>query len=233
MGKRKRLRIALSGDTGRMGLCLQNVIGKSPVFELSARANRGLSPENWQAPGIDGVVDFSLPKLFSQSLKWAVQNRKPFVSGTTGLSAAQKRALKTAGKSVPVFYSENMSGGVFLLGKWLSELFDGSARILIEDIHHKGKIDRPSGTALRLKRALPDFLQDRTKIKSLRQGDEFGTHRVVAQSRNETLVLEHRALNRELFAHGALQALVFVLKKRPGLYSPLDIYRRVPLPPLP
>ena len=227
------IRIALSGDRGRMGLSLQELIEKSSALQMIARANRELSPNSWPAYKIDGVVDFSLPELFSQSLKWAVAHKKPFVSGTTGLSARQKSSLKTAGQTIPVFYSENMSGGIFLLSSWMAELFDSSAHVLIEDIHHKGKLDRPSGTALRLKRALPAFLHKKTKIKSLRKGNEFGTHRLIIQSQEETLTLEHKALNRKLFARGALQALLFIMNKTAGLYGPAELWRGGRLSALP
>lgn len=230
---KKLIRIALSGDRGRMGLSLQELIKKSTLLQVIARANRELSPNRWLPHEIDGVVDFSLPELFVQSLKWAVCHQKPFVSGTTGLSTKQKHSLKTASNTIPIFYSENMSGGIFLLTEWLSDLFDSSAHVFIEDIHHKNKIDQPSGTALRLKCALPLFLRKKAKIKSLRKGNAFGTHRLIVQSQEETLTLEHKALNRKLFARGALQALLFIMKQAPGFYGPADLWRGGRLAALP
>ena len=235
MGRKRNkiIQIALSGDRGRMGKSLKGLIKKSFFMQLTAGANRDNSPKNWKASQIDAVIDFSLPDLFVQSLKWSVQNKKPFISGTTGLNLSQKRALKKAGKTIPVFYGENMSGGVFLLTEWLKDLFNGEVKILIEDIHHKNKKDKPSGTALRLKRSLPSFLKEKIKIKSLRRGKEFGTHRVLIKSSEELLVLEHKAFNRELFAKGALQALFFVLKKKKGFYEPFHLYGCGKLSPLP
>lgn len=227
------IRIALSGDRGRMGKSLKKLIKKSRSMKVTAKANRTNPPENWQASQIDGVIDFSLPDLFIKSLEWSVRNKKPFVSGTTGLSSSQKKALKTAGKTIPVFYGENMSGGIFLLTQWLANLFNEKVQILIEDIHHKGKKDKPSGTALRLGRHLPSFLRKKVKIKSVRKGKEFGTHRILVKGSEEVLLLEHRALNRELFAKGALQALFFILKKKKGYYEPSDLYGHGKLPPLP
>ena len=230
---KKRIRIALSGDRGRMGKSLKRLIEKSKALKVSAKANRDLSPKHWTASQIEGVIDFSLPELFSQSLKWAAQNKKPFVSGTTGLSPSQKKALKRASKKIPVFYGENMSGGVFLLTKWLQDLVHKEVKIVIEDIHHRHKKDKPSGTALKLEKSLPFFLRKKTKIKSLRKGKEFGTHRVLIQSSEEILSLTHQALNRDLFAKGALQALLFLLKKKKGYYEPSDLYLQKNLPPLP
>lgn len=220
--RKKLIRAALSGDRGKMGKSLKKLIKKSGLIEATAGANTENSPKKWPAGKIDGVIDFSLPPLFSQSLAWALKNKKPFVSGTTGLSARQKRALKKASQSIPVFYGENMSGGLFLLTQWLKGLFDAS--VLIEDIHHKNKKDRPSGTALRLKNSLPVFLKDKARIKSYRRGKEFGTHRLTIKTGEEILILEHQALSRELFAKGALRALLFILKKKKGYYGPSDLY---------
>ena len=218
------IRIALSGDRGRMGQSLQKLIKKSSFMKVTNRANTSFSPKNWTAHQIDGVIDFSLPELFKQSLSWATQNKKAFVSGTTGLSSYERGLLKKASQQIPVFYSENMSRGIFLIKKWLKDLLDKDSQILIEDIHHKGKKDKPSGTALSLKKSLPDGSKERVKIKSFRRGKEFGTHRILIQNQREILLLEHKALNRELFAKGALQALAFILKKKKGYYSPADLF---------
>ena len=226
------IRIALSGDRGRVGKCLKKLIKKSSSLKVTAGANRDISPKSWKASQVDAVIDFSLPDLFAQSLNWAVQNKKPFVSGTTGLKLSHKKALKTASKKIPVFYGENMSGGIFLLTNWLKNLFNEKVQVLIEDIHHKNKKDKPSGTALRLKKNLPVFLREKAKIKSIRKGKEFGTHRISIKSSEECLLLEHRALNRELFAKGALQALLFILKKKTGYYESSDLYLQGKLPPL-
>ncbi len=224
--QKKTIRIALSGDRGRMGKSLSRLIKEKPFMQVTAGANKTRAPESWPTGQIDGVIDFSLPELFSQSLDWAFQHKKAFVSGTTGLSSSQKNSLKSAGKKIPVFYSENMSGGIFLLSRWLKDIFYEEFKVRIEDIHHKDKKDKPSGTALRLKESLPRFLKNKAKIQSLRQAQEFGTHRVFLQSAEEILILEHQALNRELFAKGALQALLFILKKKKGFYSLSDLYQQ-------
>ena len=231
--QKRKIQIALSGDRGQMGKSLKKLIKKSSVMGCTAKANRKLSTKNWKASQIDAVIDFSLPQLFTQSLNWCVKNKKAFVSGTTGLSSQQKQALKTASKKIPVFYGENMSGGIFLLSQWAKDLFNEQVQVLIEDIHHKKKKDKPSGTALKLEKSLPQFLKKKTKIKSFRKGKEFGTHRLLIKSSEEILLLEHKALNRELFAKGALQALLFILKKSKGYYEPEDLYRQRKLAPLP
>ena len=220
------IHIALSGDSGRMGESLKKLIKKSQLMKVTATANKNSSVKNWQAKDIDAVIDFSLPPLFSQSLAWAVTHKKAFVSGTTGLNSRQKQNLKKASQSIPVFYAENMSRGIFFLSQWLKDLTNQKVKISLEDIHHKNKKDKPSGTALRLKKSLPLLLQKQMKIKSLRKGQSFGTHRLTVKSPEEVLILEHQALNRELFSKGALQALDFILKKKKGYYTPSQLYRQ-------
>lgn len=222
--KQKMIRIALSGDRGRMGRSLKKIIKRSPILKVTAQANRTLSPKSWRAEDIDAVIDFSLPDLFSKSLNWALKNKKAFVSGTTGLNSYHKKALKKAAQKIPIFYEENMSGGIFLLSHWLKDLFNKELSITIEDIHHKNKKDKPSGTALKLKNSLPSFLKSQAQIKSFRKGRHFGTHRLLIKSSEEILILEHQALNRDLFSKGALQALLFILKKKKGYYRADDLY---------
>ena len=170
------------------------------------------------------MIDFSAPAFYSLSLAWAVQNKKAFVSGTTGLNLKQKQELKKASKKIPVFYSENMSPGIFLMSQWIQALFNPELKILLEDLHHKEKKDKPSGTALRLKNNLPAFLHQNLKIKSYRRGKEFGTHRLTLKNKEEILTLEHKALNREVFSKGALHALLFILNKKPAYYSLNQLY---------
>ena len=98
------------------------------------------------------------------------------------------------------------------------------ARLLLEDIHHKNKKDKPSGTALKLQRSFPPFAQKILKIKSVRTGEEFGTHRICFKTAEEEVLLEHKALSRKLFAGGALKALKWLVKKPPGLYCFDDLY---------
>ena len=216
--------IGLSGSSGKMGVSLQKLIKKSPLLKLTAKAHTKSCFNYWKDKQIDGVIDFSAPSFCSISLAWAVEHKKAFVSGTTGLNSKQEQELKKASKKIPVFYSENMSPGIFLMSQWLNTLFNPELKILLEDLHHKNKKDQPSGTALRLKNNLPSFLHKNLKIKSYRRGKEFGTHRLTLKNKEEILTLEHKALNRELFSKGALQALLFILNKKPGYYMLNQLY---------
>lgn len=229
---KKTTHIALSGSNGRMGNSLQKLIRKSPRLKLTAKAHTKSCFKKWEATKIDGVIDFSAPAFCSLSLAWAVQHKKAFVSGTTGLNSKQKQEIKKASKKIPVFYSENMSPGIFLMSQWLKTLFNPELKILLEDLHHKDKKDKPSGTALRLKNNLPPFLHQNLKIKSFRRGKEFGTHRLTLKNKEEVLTLEHKALNRELFSKGALHALLFLLNKKRGYYDLKQLYTQKKLSPL-
>jgi len=208
-----------------MGHAVRKLVKKrNSDFVLSASAPPVSAFDNWNEKKISGVVDFSAPDLFSVALRWCLENGKPFVSGTTALSGAQKRLLKTASKTIPVFYEENMSWGIWQIKSWIRNLSRYTSDILLEDIHHKNKKDKPSGTALKLQRNFPSFAQRKLKIKSIRKGREFGTHRIVFRGPEELVVLEHKALSRCLFAGGALRALQWVIKQPPGFYSFEDIY---------
>ena len=232
--KNQTIKIALSGASGRMGQAVKALIKKRnsgwalvsafPVSsvlgeeELGAKEIRSYL-NHWEPKKIQGVIDFSSPVLFREVLKWCVKNQKPFVSGTTGLSVSEKLALKRASQKIPVFYEQNMSWGIYQIKKWLESLSKTSYEITLTDIHHKHKKDRPSGTALKLKKHFPSWAEKSLKIKSLRKGDVFGTHNIVFKGKEECVSLEHRALSRKLFAGGALRALKWLILKPPGFYS--------------
>lgn len=172
----------------------------------------------------DVVIDFSLPEVTAALAKDCAASGIPLVSGVTGLSDGERRALEEAAKHVPVLYSANMSIGIQLLSQALSALKGAEGfDISIEEVHHRHKRDRPSGTAL----LLADELKIRTgrtasEIVSLRGGGVLGEHRVLALSDSETLVFEHTALNRAVFARGACRAARWILGRSPGLYSLRD-----------
>ena len=223
-----KINVALSGASGRMGQAVAQLIKKkNSGFSLVATVGFFSSFKKWEKKKIKGVIDFSAPELFSLTLKWCLENKKPFVSGTTALNSLQKNSLKKASKKIPVFYEENMSWGIWQINRWINTLSKpASEKILLEDIHHKNKKDKPSGTALKLKRHFPPYAQKVLKIKSIRKADVFGTHRIYFKNKQEEVVLEHKALSRQLFAEGSLKALKWLIRKPPGLYSFDDLYRK-------
>jgi len=191
----------------------------------------------------DVVIDFSSPAAGMSHAKYAAATGKALVIGTTGLDAKQMAALKEAAKKTAIVWAPNMSIGVNLLLRLVKE----TARQLGEDydleileMHHRHKIDAPSGTALALGRAAAegrgvDLAKKSRKsaagprksgeigFVSLRGGDEVGFHRVMFAGPGEILELSHRATSRRVFARGALRAALWAAKQKPGFYSMADV----------
>ena len=155
----KNIGVGLSGAGGRMGRAVKSLIRKkNSGFSLLATAPvPGF--EGWDPKPLSGVIDFSGPGLFDEALNWCLKQKKPFVSGTTALSPLQKGALLRAGKKIPVFYEENMSWGIGQITRWIKDMSCPAGSVLLWDIHHKHKKDRPSGTALKLKKNFPQAVK--------------------------------------------------------------------------
>ncbi len=224
----EKIRIALSGNTGKMGTVISDLIDLDPNLFLQSVLNKDTSieKEEWSEKDIDLVLDFSLPESFSKSLTWAYENKKPFVSGTTGLDSKTKEKMMEYSSSIPIFYSANMSFGIWQIKKWLSDLSDGGiSKVELEESHHKNKKDKPSGTALVLKEYLPESLKKDLEIVSHREEDVFGIHKLKFIGEEEYICLEHKALSRKLFAKGALKASKWLMGKKNGFYSIEDMYQ--------
>ena len=219
------MKVALSGSTGRMGRALRELIENTRGFQITAEAHGNCLPSSWEPKNLDGVIDFSLPPLFSETLAWCAAHKKPLVSGTTGLTAKQKKTLQQSARKIPICYATNMSWGIWLVKNWVKTLSPPSSfQILLEDIHHKNKKDQPSGTALSLKASFPPSLKKKVEVTSERRGREFGTHRIILRGEEEEILLQHKAFNRQVFAKGALRALKWLNGRPPKLYSMDDIY---------
>lgn len=229
-----QLKIGVVGAAGKMGKELQQVITESGHFPYLGIFHK-TKPEgylhvsnNWQveqAAEVDLWIDFSLPEGFDQSMKSLGRFKKPVVSGTTGLSMAQKELLKEIGKQTPVLWSSNMSIGIAFLNRVLS-LFSSIKNFdfQIEELHHRHKKDTPSGTAKTMQENLETAIgRSIPATLSIRGGGIFGVHRVWAMSDQEVITIEHQALNRKVFAEGALRAGLALIKKSPGLYSMKDL----------
>ncbi len=193
----------------------------------------------------DVIIDFSHPSLLTPILSYAAQKGGiPAVLCTTGYSAEQVEALKTAAQTQPVFYSRNMSLGINLLielskkaAKVLGDQFD----IEIIEKHHNQKIDAPSGTALMLADAIASVRDGETQyvydrhaqrkkrekseigLHAVRGGTIVGEHEVVFAGNHEVITLSHSAQSKELFATGAVNAAVYMCSKGPGLYDMSDM----------
>ncbi|MBN1295985.1 4-hydroxy-tetrahydrodipicolinate reductase [bacterium] len=177
------------------------------------------------SPGI--VLDFSLSGGVEKACDWATKNRWAVISGSTDLSDNGRIALKAASETVPVMYAPNFSIGITLLLKLvaqaaaaLPESFDA----MIIETHHSEKKDRPSGTARAFEQRLKDHgPKRRIETVGLRGGMIFGEHTIRLVSPMEDITITHRALDRDVFASGTLEATRWLVRRQPGLYSFSDM----------
>ena len=188
----------------------------------------------------DIAIDFSRPQATMAVLELCLREGKPLVTGTTGLGEAEMSRLKEAAKTIPVFYSRNMSLGVNLQ----LSLVRAATRVLgsafdpeIVETHHNLKVDAPSGTALMLAEAIEGARDGESElvfgrhetnkrrdkkeigIHSLRGGNKAGEHSVYFLGTDEEIVITHRAGSKRVFADGALTAAAFLLDREPGFYT--------------
>ena len=193
------------------------------------------------------IIDFTTPESTLANLKIASLNKTAVVIGTTGMTDAQKNKVKTYSKKIPILMSSNMSLGVNLLFNLVkqtaSALKDTDYDIEIAETHHKHKKDAPSGTALSLgeyashgrKTTLnKSKVLDRTKKLTSRKkgdigfavtrgGEIAGEHTVSFIGTNDRVDLVHKANNRSIFVKGAVDAAIFIRKKKSGLYTMNDL----------
>jgi 4-hydroxy-tetrahydrodipicolinate reductase len=241
------IQLILEDPTLRLGAALERAghpqLGNDAGSLVGARA-LGIALAESLAPdaAIDVMIDFSAPAA-SLALAATCQERAiPLVVGTTGFDSAERRRLESAATRTPILISPNMSRAVNLLMKLVGDaarVLGGTSDIEIIERHHRTKKDAPSGTALRL----ADFAgrgaaarligaqagkadvraPGEIGIHALRIADSPGEHTVVFGLPGETLELSHRALNRDGFARGALDAARFLAGRPPGLYSMDDV----------
>ena len=197
-----------------MGKEIQCLIEAGKIFSLSDKIKEA-----------SVVIDFTNQEAFSKNLEMAVKEKKPFVSGTTGLNTKQIQALEKAAKTIPVLWASNMSLGVCVLNQMLEKLSSiKEYDFYVEETHHIHKKDSPSGTAITIQKNLEKSINKKVKeMISLRGGGVFGQHRVLVLGPEETLLLQHDALNRTVFARGALTCAKWILNKKPGNYSIEDV----------
>lgn len=215
--------IILSGADGKMGHALAILIPQffcGQVFDAKGiDLSRISGPVLW--------IDFSHALVFDSILTKVKLLQCPLVMGTTGLSSAQQHALVRLGRTLPVFYDTNFSLGIMLLRHLIQSLPQGLAfDVGLLESHHRFKVDKPSGTAKTLQADLKRRLGEvPVEILSHRGGGIFGEHQIVLAGLHEKITLTHEALDRTVFAEGALQAAQWLLMQRPGFYHMEDFYR--------
>lgn len=231
------MKIVIVGQTGKMGNEISSMAkqrGHQIVAGVASRleSSRGqienrivAGLDSLDAKDVDVVIDFSGTEIFDRVVNWCAQKKVALVSGTTGISADQKLTLASGARQTPIVYSANMSLGVNVLAGLLERLgplkdFD----FQIEEAHHRHKKDRPSGTALLLKAHLDQAIGRSSEEPAvIRGGGIFGEHKVWIMGEEETLTLSHSALNRRVFARGAITSAEWIFGKMPGQYSMKDV----------
>ncbi len=230
------MRYAVFGAMGRMGSSVIREAGNLS-FELTASIDLG---SRMAVPaGTDVIFDFSSPSAWSDLDRAVSGSAAALVSGTTGLDEACRGMLERWSRERPVFYSSNMSTGVFVLNRlarqaraMLGEGFD----VELVEIHHRNKVDSPSGTAMTLVEGSTGNVvygrrgntgvrsADEIGVHSLRGGDVYGEHQVHLLGQGERLCLTHMTTDRRVLALGALRAAGFIAGMPPGLYGMEDMF---------
>ena len=231
MKSSKTITVGILGSSGRMGQETKAVCenaGYKILYELSSK-NFASFMKQKEAVAPDVWIDFSKPQVLDQFLDYLAKNPAPLVSGTTGLTSEQQAKLKKLSKKTSVFWAPNMSVGVALVARML-EVFQGYSDFdfQIEEAHHRHKKDRPSGTAIFLQEKLADVLGKRNLPAplSIRAGGVYGIHKVQAFSDEEIISVEHFALNRRVFAKGALWAATEIYKYKSGYFEMKDLLKK-------
>jgi 4-hydroxy-tetrahydrodipicolinate reductase len=206
-----------------------------------------LSADLWAlSKEADGILDFTVPAATIANVAIAAERGLVHVIGTTGLSSSDDAVIRSVTSRAVVVKSGNMSLGVNLLAalvKRVAQALDQNFDIEILEMHHRSKIDAPSGTALMLGEAAAAgrkvALEERSArgrdgltgarragdigFASLRGGTSAGDHSVIFAGPHERIVLSHHAEDRILFAHGALKAAMWAHGKAPGFYTMADV----------
>jgi 4-hydroxy-tetrahydrodipicolinate reductase len=262
------MRLIVAGAGGRMGRALTRVISETPgaivtgALEAPGSELLGkdagilaglpandvkLSADLWSlSANADGILDFTVPGATIANVAIAAERGLVHVIGTTGLSASDDAVIASVTTRAIVVKSGNMSLGVNLLAalvKRVAQSLDESFDIEILEMHHRAKVDAPSGTALLLGEAAAEgrkvALDQRSArgrdgltgarrsgdigFASLRGGTVTGEHSVIFAGAMERIELTHRAEDRTMFAQGAVKAALWARDRKPGLYSMADV----------
>jgi len=235
----------ISGARGRMGRAVSQVLDAREDVVVAARFDRG---ETVDLKLCDVIIDFSTPEASVALARACAEADGPaLVIGSTGLSPEQLAEIEAAADKIAIVMSGNFSLGVnILIGLVEHAALRLDARdwdIEVLETHHRRKVDAPSGTALMLGEAAANGRgRDLSELQSapydgitgprepgkigfasLRAGGVIGEHTVMFASEDEMLTLSHSAIDRSLFAKGAVAAAAWVRNRRPGLYDMQDV----------
>ena len=253
----KKINLSITGCMGRMGQQLIKSSKNNKNFKIvslteSKIINKKIVGVKLGLNNIDSfkntnvIIDFTVPKCTLEILKIASNLKKKVIIGTTGFSKKDENIIKKFSKKIPILKAGNMSLGVNLL-MYLTEIASKSLGnnflSKVYEVHHKHKIDYPSGTALMLGKGVADgksknlynligkkYLNKKSfpyskkiNFNSIRKGEVIGEHEVKFSSGKEIIKLNHESFDRALYSEGALTAAMWLTNKKPGLYSMRDL----------
>lgn len=267
------LGIGVVGASGRMGQMLIRTVTEMDGTRLVAATERpgsaALGRDAGEVAGVgslgvaigddpaalfhtaDAVLEFSAPAATTEHAALAAQHAKIHVIGTTGLSAQDEAALATAAQRTQIVYAPNMSVIVTLamaLVEQVAGILGSDYDIEVLEMHHKHKVDAPSGTAIGLGKAAArgrgvdlDAVAQWSReghtgarkagdigFATLRGGDVVGDHTVIFAGEAERLEITHRATSRQIYARGAVRSALWARDRGPGLYSMRDVLGLAP-----
>ena len=224
-----------------IGIDLGSLAGlEGPLGQVASNDRQALFESS------DVVIDFTVPETTALLAKLAVETNTAHIIGTTGLDAEQAQAIADAARETVVVQSPNFSLGVNLLTaltRQVAQTLDSQFDIEVLEMHHRHKVDAPSGTALALGQAAADgrgvSLEDAADrgrdgitgarkdgdigFASLRGGNVVGDHTVVFAADDERIELTHKAGDRTIFARGAIHAALWSKNQPPGYYTMADV----------
>lgn len=238
-------KVIIVGSKGRMGQTLLKLAQPEAGYALVAAIDAGDDIQPHIA-NTEAIIEFSHHSVSGAMAKLAVANKKALVIGTTGHNEEERAAIASYAKSIPIVFAPNFSIGVnllFYLTRKTAQILGTDYDQEVVEMHHRLKMDAPSGTARRLGEILAEVQNapydelvrngragepgKRTNreigMHALRGGDVVGDHTVYFAGIGERLELTHRASSRETFAAGALRAATWAVKQSPGLYTMQDV----------
>ena len=219
------------GKTGSLVEEVARLRGHSVEVLTSQENQSSAALTDGRLAAIDAVIDFTTPHAVLDNIRACIRTRKAIVVGTTGwYQHIPEIEREVQGANAAVLYGANFSVGVNIF----FEIIAAAARAIphgylpkIVERHHTHKKDAPSGTAVSMQRIVGEYAETEPEITSVREGDTVGTHVLLLDSPNDTMMLVHDAKNRRGYADGAVRAAEW-LKGKYGFYEFRKIYRELP-----
>lgn len=243
------IKVLLNGCNGRMGKVVSECIKNYEGIMVSCGVDRFKTEnssfpvysnfDECNEDDVDVIIDFSSATATESLLEYAKEKKIPVVLCSTGFTPDQIEYINQCALEIPLFKSGNMSIGINVISNILKKvapfLYDNFDIEIIEK-HHNQKLDSPSGTALLLANSIKSSIPSETNftygregiakrdekeigIHAVRGGNIVGDHDVIFAGAGEVIEINHKAISRDVFAHGAIKAAEFLVGQKPGLYN--------------